>query len=479
MVRALDELVIAGVAPTWASIGGCWPIRPSGRATSTSSSSTATPTSWQPALIGARGARPGRCRRAGGGRGAALPAPGRGARRARESRLAASGPASRDCGDAGSDRSASRPAATASESWTTAGRCSSPGPRRAIWSSSPVRAQRRFARARLAPRAGAGSRPNRAAMSPLRPETNAAAASCSIWRPAPSGRRAAPSWVMRSGGSPDSMCPTRRSCPRTRTLEYRTKITLHADGEAGNRAASATSRPDADLRRSSSAIITVPELMALWATLRRCASFLPAASPGSDPAGSTGAGDCHVVVRARSDAARWCGPTRSAELARGAASGDDLVAAAEGGAPRAVAGAGEAFPATVFEQVHPRDGRLGSATLPSLSWARRPTDECGISMPASARPRLRSRAPERMVESVESDRRAVAEAEAPGRRHGAMRLGWRTCSAAGASRIWWSPIRRAPAWTPQVTGRPRAAAARSGSCTSPAIPLPWPAISRG
>jgi 23S rRNA (uracil1939-C5)-methyltransferase len=91
----------------------------------------------------------------------------------------------------------------------------------------------------------------------------------------------------------------------------------------------------------------------------------------------------------------------------------------EGGAPRAIAGAGEAFPATVFEQVNPEMGdevrsfavqRLGDVA------GRRVWDlYSGIGETTLQLIRLGA-----TVESVELDRRAVAEAEARGpaaRRH--------------------------------------------------------------
>jgi 23S rRNA (uracil1939-C5)-methyltransferase len=91
----------------------------------------------------------------------------------------------------------------------------------------------------------------------------------------------------------------------------------------------------------------------------------------------------------------------------------------EGGAPRAVAGSSEAFPATVFEQVHPEMGDavrafaievLGEVTGRTV-WDL----YAGIGETTALLARGGAR-----VESVESDARAVAEAESRG--PGARRL---------------------------------------------------------
>jgi 23S rRNA (uracil1939-C5)-methyltransferase len=91
----------------------------------------------------------------------------------------------------------------------------------------------------------------------------------------------------------------------------------------------------------------------------------------------------------------------------------------EGGAARAIAGAGEAFPATVFEQVNPEMGdQVRSFAVQQLGdvAGRRVWDlYSGIGETTLQLTRLGA-----IVESVELDRRAVAEAEARGpaaRRH--------------------------------------------------------------
>jgi 23S rRNA (uracil1939-C5)-methyltransferase len=84
-----------------------------------------------------------------------------------------------------------------------------------------------------------------------------------------------------------------------------------------------------------------------------------------------------------------------------------------GGAARALAGADEAFPATVFEQVHPAMGdrvrRFAMDQLGPVAGRRVWDLYAGIGETTAE---LVSRGA--IVESVESDRRAVAEAEANG-----------------------------------------------------------------
>jgi len=86
---------------------------------------------------------------------------------------------------------------------------------------------------------------------------------------------------------------------------------------------------------------------------------------------------------------------------------------AKEGAPRAVAGAGETFPATVFEQVHPAMGDRVRAhaveTLGDVAGRHAWDLYAGIGETTAALVRAGA-----TVESVESDRRAVAEAESRG-----------------------------------------------------------------
>jgi 23S rRNA (uracil1939-C5)-methyltransferase len=202
--------------------------------------------------------------------------------------------------------------------------------------------------------------------------------------------------------------------PAERNLEYRTRIALHVGGDGIG--LHPYGRPDRvfELRRCH---ITVPELNQLWDALRPLRRLLPAGLEQVmlrlDRAGGR-----HVVLQTLAGEA-WSG---------GAAVGAALVNAGveatiwwrpEGGAPRAVAGAGEAFPATVFEQVHPAMGdRVRAFAIAALG----PTDGrrvwdlyAGIGETTAALVAAGA-----TVESVESDSRAVAEAEASGpaaRRH--------------------------------------------------------------
>jgi len=91
------------------------------------------------------------------------------------------------------------------------------------------------------------------------------------------------------------------------------------------------------------------------------------------------------------------------------------------GVPRAMAGAGEAYPATVFEQVHPAMGdRVRAHAIEALGpvAGRHVWDlYAGIGETTAALVQAGA-----SVESVESDQRAVAEAERrgpPARRHAA------------------------------------------------------------
>jgi 23S rRNA (uracil1939-C5)-methyltransferase len=204
--------------------------------------------------------------------------------------------------------------------------------------------------------------------------------------------------------------------PADKPYEYRTKLTLHAD-RGGHRIG---------LRRYTSADtifelewchITVPELMKVWQVLRKLRSFLPRTLEQLvlrlDRQGGR-----HVIIRV-GEGEVWPGGTRlQRELQRRGAS-VTLWYQPVGGAARAVAGSDEAFPATVFEQVHPEMGdRVREFALHQLGdvGGRRVWDlYAGIGETTTQLAALGAQ-----VESVELDRRAVGEAEARGpaaRRH--------------------------------------------------------------
>ena len=204
--------------------------------------------------------------------------------------------------------------------------------------------------------------------------------------------------------------------PSTKTYDYRTKVTLHVSSDGREIGLHRYGRPDQlfDLKWCH---ITVPELMELWQELRAVRPLLP---PGLTQVvlRMDRTGGRHVVLRIGPGEV-WSGFERlRRELTRRNIS-VTIWYQPEGGAPRAIAGAGEAFPATVFEQVNPQMGdQVRSFAVQQLGdvAGRRLWDlYSGIGETTLQLIRLGA-----TVESVELDRRAVAEAEARGpaaRRH--------------------------------------------------------------
>jgi 23S rRNA (uracil1939-C5)-methyltransferase len=204
--------------------------------------------------------------------------------------------------------------------------------------------------------------------------------------------------------------------PADQSYDYRTKITLHADQSSGR----------IGLHRYSSAEqifdlewchITVPELMRVWQAVRGVRSLLPKTLEQLvlrlDRQGGR-----HLIVRV-GEGEVWSGGSRlHRELERRGVS-VTLWYQPPGGGARAIAGATEAFPATVFEQVHPEMGdRVRKFAIDQLGdvAGRKVWDlYAGIGETTAQLLALGAE-----VESVELDRRAVAEAEARGpvsRRH--------------------------------------------------------------
>ncbi|HET7424570.1 MAG TPA: TRAM domain-containing protein [Gemmatimonadales bacterium] len=198
--------------------------------------------------------------------------------------------------------------------------------------------------------------------------------------------------------------------PADQELEYRTKITLHADARAGTIGLHPYGRAEQvfELRRC---LITVAELNRLWSALRMLREHFP-------PRLETlmlrldRHGDCHAVFES-ARGSRWseAGALREALLAEGIEG--TIWWREPGGEPRSVAGRGEPFPATVFEQVHPAMGdRVRAFAVDALGPA---ADRvvwdlyAGIGETTAALAEAGAR-----VESVEWDERAVAEAEARG-----------------------------------------------------------------
>ena len=204
--------------------------------------------------------------------------------------------------------------------------------------------------------------------------------------------------------------------PADHEFDYRSKITLAVSADGRRIGLHRYDRAEQvfDLQWCH---ITTPVLMELWQVLRRLRSLLPprllAVVLRSDRSGGR-----HVLFRTGGSEAWGGGRALAAELAR-AGQPATIWWQAGDGAPRAMAGAREAYPATVFEQVHPAMGdRVRSHALGSLGPVanRRVWDlYAGIGETTAALARAGA-----TVESVESDRRAVTEAEARGpaaRRH--------------------------------------------------------------
>jgi 23S rRNA (uracil1939-C5)-methyltransferase len=198
--------------------------------------------------------------------------------------------------------------------------------------------------------------------------------------------------------------------PAARELEYRTRITLHVDSRAGTVGLHPYGRAGQvfELRRC---LITVGELNRLWSALRPLRRLFP-------PRLRTlmlrldRRGGCHAVFEC-ARGPRW---SRAGEL-RDALAAEGVEATIwwreESGVPRSVGGGAESLPATVFEQVHPAMGDRVRAWAISALGA--PADRlvwdlyAGIGETTAA-----LAAAGATVESVETDERAVAEAEARG-----------------------------------------------------------------
>ncbi len=193
-------------------------------------------------------------------------------------------------------------------------------------------------------------------------------------------------------------------------FEYRTKITLAVD-EAGRRIGlHPLDRPDRvfDLVRCH---ITTSELMSLWVELRALRELLPHPLRQIVLRLDRG-GECHLLLMTAA-AEPWGGADalHRALAARGATA--TIWLQPEGGVAEAVAGGAGRFPATVFEQVHPDMGdkvrAFAVAALGEVKHHHVWDLYAGIGETTSALIRAGA-----SVESVESDARAVAEAEARG-----------------------------------------------------------------
>jgi 23S rRNA (uracil1939-C5)-methyltransferase len=203
--------------------------------------------------------------------------------------------------------------------------------------------------------------------------------------------------------------------PAAKTYDYRTKLTLHVS-ESGCIGLHRYGRPDQlfDLQWCH---ITVPDLMELWQAMRDLRPFLPS-NLHQIVLRLDRRGGRHIVLRVGAGEV-WQGfePLRRELDSRGIVV--TIWYQPEGGAARAVAGATEAFPATVFEQVNPEMGdQVRSFALEQLG------DVAGLRVwdlyAGIGETSVRLLDAGATVESVELDRRAVGEAEARGpvaRRH--------------------------------------------------------------
>jgi 23S rRNA (uracil1939-C5)-methyltransferase len=197
--------------------------------------------------------------------------------------------------------------------------------------------------------------------------------------------------------------------PAAEEWEYRTKITLHADA-GGRIGLHPLDQPDRvfDLVRCH---ITRPELMSLWRELRARRDLLPR-ELRQIVLRLDRAGERHVVLVTR-DESRWTGGAALLGALESRGEGVTLWLQVEGREARAIAGTDQPFPATVFEQVHPAMGdRVRAHALADLGGVagRHVWDlYAGIGETTAALVGAGA-----SVESVESDQRAVAEAEARG-----------------------------------------------------------------
>ncbi len=206
--------------------------------------------------------------------------------------------------------------------------------------------------------------------------------------------------------------------PSTRAFDYRTKLTLSAATGGRKIGLRRYDRPD-EIFSLDHCHLATPEIMALWKALRGLVRLLPR-DLTRIVLRQDRSGGLHIVLRSEPGAPWVKGAAVQTELAhRGQPA--TIWWHPEGGAPRAVAGAGEAYPATAFEQIHPEMGDLVRAfavsQLGDVAGRRLWDLYAGIGETTTALLRLGAE-----VDSVEMDRRAVAAAEAAGpvaRRHAA------------------------------------------------------------
>jgi 23S rRNA (uracil1939-C5)-methyltransferase len=206
--------------------------------------------------------------------------------------------------------------------------------------------------------------------------------------------------------------------PAADEFDYRTKITLAVSADGRRIGLHAYDRPD-QVFELEWCHITVPELMRAWQAVRAVRHLLPPRLE-SVVLRRDRQGGVHLMLRSAGTDA-WSGAARLHAALRERGAPVTIWWQSAEGAPRAMAGADEPYPATVFEQVHPAMGdRVRAHAVEALG----PLDGrhvwdlyAGIGETTVALARGGA-----SVESVESDRRAVNEAERRGpaaRRHAA------------------------------------------------------------
>jgi 23S rRNA (uracil1939-C5)-methyltransferase len=198
--------------------------------------------------------------------------------------------------------------------------------------------------------------------------------------------------------------------PAGEEFEYRTKITL-AVGDGGRLIGlHPLDRPDRvfDLVRCH---ITTSELMSLWAEVRALRELLPPALRQIVLRLDRGGG-LHLLL-VTGGTARWDGAHALHRELTSRGTRATIWLQPEGGEAEAVAGATDPFPATVFEQVHPAVGdKVRAFALAALGEVRgRHVWDLYAGIGETTSALILAGA---SVESVESDPRAVAEAEARG-----------------------------------------------------------------
>jgi 23S rRNA (uracil1939-C5)-methyltransferase len=199
--------------------------------------------------------------------------------------------------------------------------------------------------------------------------------------------------------------------PAAHEYDYRTRITLAVSADGRRIGLHRYDRAD-EVFQLEWCHITVPELMELWQVLRRLRPLLPTRLAGvvlrSDREGGR-----HVLFRAAGGGEAWGGAPRLLAELRRQGTPATIWWQPDDGVPRAMAGGDEAYPATVFEQVHPEMGdRVRAHALEAIGpvSGRRVWDlYAGIGETTAVLARAGA-----AVESVESDRRAVAEADRRG-----------------------------------------------------------------